>query len=483
MFKKIMKGIVIGGALLALTTPAMADIEVNIFGASAQFLYWTEGAPSFLRSTVDSDPEVGTPAVACPAADVWHARTASAGLDSRDSGIAICNKNNTLRDASGALNITSNGGSPNYADDVVIRYTTFASAEGLLAAREENPSGTDPDCNPDERLMAVIEGTTDATDTRWSSGSVAPLDGGVTEHECKDVTLGTSDIDPECFTQRTEGPWKWDQFGGGIGTTTQWDDAYDDYHATPSDDTNWTERIFNEGDPLPEVPWSGMDKANPFVVPFAFFVNNNTVNPVPINNMTKGMAQMIFSGGVGNWSLFDDSVDIPVKVCIRHAGSGTHATLDWAVVRAKAVNLVEDAIHPDRQGAGPAILTNKGSSDNVECSGKNEGAISYADADKLGKEITANPTYTGSKGNNKRLTYQGFAPTRDNVKSCFYDFWGANVLYWQTAEHNAVQKELVAFASDSDNMVSGVNLFWAAQSELRCDRADCRSIIRDNPND
>ena len=361
-------------------------------------------------------------------------------------------------------------------ENIIIRYSTFASAEGLLAAREENPSGADASCGNDEqRRMA------DELHTIFSDFNTSPAPaGGVQQLKCSNIQLGTSDIDPECFTQRTFGPPKWNQFNGSIGTLGEWFSAYTAWEG--GDDTNWWERVFSTGNPLPATPWAGMSKANPFVVPFAFFRNNDATTPVPVDNVTKAMAQMLFTGQVLNWNKFVSTVDLPVVLCIRHAGSGTHATLDWAVVRPQL--LVQNAQHPEFpdvvNGLSPVVLTNKGSSDNVSCSGFNLGAISYADADKL-TAGTGLVECNSSKGENCRIAYQGAAPTRANIVNCSYDFWGANVVYWQDDENSTLLQDLIAFAEDPANMASGHQLFWASQGELVCDRATCKDSIRIKP--
>jgi ABC-type phosphate transport system substrate-binding protein len=462
MFKKISKGLVIGGALLSLVgTANAADRQLNIFGASAQYEYWTAGAPEFMKSGY----------VNCLATDIFHAKRT--GLDGRDSGITICHKDTPITADTGPVP----AGTGYAGDDLIIRYSTFDSAEGLLAAREENPNGSDAaSCpNPAERLMANEAQT---TFVNYATGNIA--NSTVTAHKCVNVTLGTSDIDPECFNQRTEGPWKWNQFGGGIGTSAQWEAAYNAFHNS-NDDTDWFESIFAPGSPLPVTPWAGFSKANPFVVPFAFF-RNNGATPVPVNNITKPMAQMLFSNQVPNWSLFAPGTDMPVTLCIRVAGSGTHATFDYSVVRTTGISLVENATHPDWTGGFlPTVLTNKGSSDEVKCVGNITGAIGYADADKTSSSTGDLACTDNSNGKICRITYQGYAPTATNVASCKYDFWGANVVYYKNTESTTEMQNLIAFMSNTSNMPTAKQAFWTAQSALNCDRADCKSGIRPKP--
>ena len=509
MLKKIIKGMLIGGLILGLAgSAAAADYEVNIFGASAQFEYWIDGAPKFLDST-DVD---------CDDAAIYHAR---GELDDRESGISICHYNTSILDDSGvAITARLTPGSTVYNDDVIIRYSTFASAEGLLAAREENPSNADnPPCtSPDERLMAD-EATTWFTLVTWENREVLPgvfvkcpvelaepdVFAGVKSHKCVDVTLGTADIDPECFTQTTRGFDKWDHFDPNdpeysatwckLGDPNKWTGTHADW---------WT-RIFTPNNPLPPTPWTGMDKENPFVVPFAFFRNNTSGKAVTeINNITKAMGGMLFEGRVAKWNRFEHvDTDKKVMLCIRHAGSGTHATLQWSVMMPEYPNLVQNAKHPGAtlQAAGfaPSVITNKGSTDEIECVGFNGGldscaaqsahtwaAIGYADADKLNGDLLAAGEncvdncveYSGSKGESCRLCYEGYEATYDNVKDCLYAFWGANAVYYQTVEVTAggLADDLLAFSAVRANQCSHAG-FWVPQDDMQCERADCKSPI------
>ena len=466
MLKKISKALLVGSALLAMVGTAQADKEINIFGASAQYEYWTTGAPLFLKSA----------AVGCSDADLYHAKK---NLVSRDNGIAICHQNLAIKSDGYPSGVpTGTGGTA--GEDTIIRYTTFDSAEGLLAAREENPNGSDAAAcpNPAERLLANEAYT---TFVNYATGDIANSD--ITALKCVNVSLGTADIDPECFDQRTEGPWTWNQWTPAPGTSTQWEDAYTAYHDN-NDSTNWFESIFAPGDPLPATPWNGMSKANPFVVPFAFFRNDDANTPVPVDNLTKVQAQMLFSGVINNWDRFS-STSLPVSLCIRVAGSGTHATLDWAVVRDFA--LVQDATHPDwvADGMGgyaaPAVYTNKGSTDEVKCVGNIVGAIGYADADKLSSDTAALACTNNSKGRSCRIAYQGYAPTATNVAECKYDFWASNVVYYKNTESSTLLTNLIAFMSNNSNMPAAKQNFWAAKSALKCDRKDCKSGLRLKP--
>jgi hypothetical protein len=113
---------------------------------------------------------------------------------------------------------------------------------------------------------------------------------------------------------------------------------------------------------LSGVDCSGLTPHNPLIVPFGFFVNKGVtakqcLPPVAtanqyeycmtdadcggaagscvtdtINNITRLQAVNIFSGYASNWSDFGGYfTEQPITACLRHAGSGTHATLAYAV--------------------------------------------------------------------------------------------------------------------------------------------------------
>ena len=107
-----MKGIAIGGAALTLmaSTSAADTVEVNIFGASAQFKFWTADAPKFLVNGLGCDSD-----------DVFEATNdvqAEAGTHDRDAGIAVCVGTDGFAGISG----TGRGGYNSDNDTLVLRY-------------------------------------------------------------------------------------------------------------------------------------------------------------------------------------------------------------------------------------------------------------------------------------------------------------------------------------------------------------------------
>jgi hypothetical protein len=465
MLKNIFKGLVVAGALMAFAIPGTsnADIrEINIFGASAQYKYWTEGAPQFLSDAMD-----------CADGDIGHASTEDAGPDAdRDAGIAICDSDSETD----GVDLTPGGNNAGaratgyVGDTIIIRYTTFASAEGVYAGLGTNPSNTDSTCATGERLMA------DETTTTWSGiGTIPAPDGGVTSLKCEDINLGTSDIDPQCFTQNTYGPVKYSTFGTP-GTLQSWMDAagsvFGSFDKTTCRDCDsWWVREFS---PITVDP-AAYDVFNPIVVPFSFFVHESSLGST-VTNLTRPQAQMLFSQQVTNWNLFDGFPNQDVVVCLRHAGSGTHATLDWAVVRPFA--LAQFAYHPDESGVQsgtyPPTYTNKGSSDEVGCVAQYAGAVGYADSDKKGD--STDPCESGVC----RTDYQGYTGNRANIKTGLYDFWGANFVVATAADAAKPEVvDLMAYMEDPSNLdATGKFEWWASQGEMLVDRSSCKFGIK-----
>ncbi len=421
MFKKILKGMVIGSAALTIAASAQAGtINVNLYGASAQYEFWTAAAPSFLTS------------LGCDAANL---RSAKGKVSSRDTGAAVC-----LGDQ--AVQPGGDTGEGIGGNTVVIRYTTEASYDGIRAVMAD--TAYDPDgCGSANRKQADL---TSATLPTTGVGTVTAL-------SCQDVHIGASDVAATTFNQKSEG-YKLGHLGGPYLNQ---------------------EIIFP--DALQDPQAAGYNVDRPIVVPFGFFANNGrnvdysttpattTVAPekaVPFDNMSRLMATSLYSGQVSNWNEFDPSLPPQrVTLCLRHAGSGTAATLDAAVMRGDYNLVIKE--YTGSNASRPKIYFNNGSSDMVKCVGENFGAVGYADADKC---------VSGCSGV-KSMTYQGVAANSTNIKNGQYDFWAAQWLYNnEIGDTKALIDELVLFASDEANLPSSKAEYWASQDAMNWEKAD-----------
>ncbi|AJY71068.1 hypothetical protein RW64_16575 [Geobacter sulfurreducens] len=415
--KKSMKALVVAAGVLSSAAIAQAaTVEINIYGASAQYLYWNDAADNFLIS-----------------------KGCSNVLQAQDTG-----KKHGITEGKACTGFGGN--------DVTIRYSAKASFESVRSTK----GTTNPDnCpTPFERLMA--------------SSVAAP-----NTLVCKAVTLGASDVAGESFVQESHGNLYGPRGGAFTDITLSGEDA------------------------------SGLHAENPLIVPFGFFVNNAVTAkkcaatssfageycatdadcggaagscgaPSTIDNITRLQAVNIFAGYMADWSDFGAYFTAqPVVACLRHAGSGTHATLDYAVVRGNGWgNLVATYESPDM------IWFNEGSSDLIKCVNGNNtvngttaddngsliGAIGYADADQaVGVANTSQ--------NVKAVKYNGAYGTRYNVRNGNYDFWSTQWVYENKARTTAAQRPvvdaLIAFAKVPANVPSTKAKYWATADEMK----------------
>lgn len=430
MIKKMVKTAIIGGALLGMTAGANAEtIDINIYGASAQYKFWTAAAADFL-------------------ADQGCAGTVYTAKDADDKhGIARCDDLN--------------------GDTVYIRYSSKASYDGIRSVQGLDPDGESGDCADNEREMA------DETNTSWSTGVVNGL-------SCEDVTIGASDVAAETFGQESHG-----LIYGPKDSSSNVDEDREIYDITMDSD---------------------YEIYRPIVVPFAFFRNANSTTPVPFDNMSRLMATAIFSGQVTDWNQFRPDLDedgtveetdtLDMVVCLRHAGSGTHATLDAAVMRGDYSLLTTEALPGSALVIAevlPVTYFNDGSSDMMRCVGGGGsksgyedydgiGAVGYADADKvkMSDGTAAAPNNiegeyhdTDSYGDVKLMTWQGEEAKKVNIVNGTYDFWSAQWLYVSPDESEDVADlvdALATYAEDADNLPSGKADYWASQDEMNVEK-------------
>ncbi|NLI81620.1 MAG: hypothetical protein GX443_08030 [Deltaproteobacteria bacterium] len=408
--KKILKSTLMGVSIVALAgTASAAQIDINLYGASAQHLFWNDAADDFLTSK------------GCT----------NVGRDQKDS------KNGITRGTCGS-------------DTVYIRYSSKASFDGVLAVKGDSSlAGSAEKCNegdpgvPPGQAGYYRKMVDETSCTGWSGGQTC------TALKCQRVTLGASDVAGESFVQVSAG-----QLFGPLGG-------------------GFVSRSFSS------IDTTGLNHYNPLVVPFGFFVNKSVKKDgAELDNISRMQAVQIFSGQVFYWTDFGQNFSVTgnpqadVVACLRHAGSGTHATLDFAVVRGNgwgaSLPIVESI-------GGPNVYFNDGSSDMMKCingsgSWTGQGAIGYADADQSLSSYT----------NTKALKYNGEAPTRVNIRNGLYDFWSVQWLYENPSAPNystthpwistgvdaAPGWGLMEFASKAGNVPSTKALYWAAKDEM-----------------
>lgn len=409
MFKKIIKGMVVAGAMLGLVgTAGAADININIYGASAQYLFWNDSADDWLTSL------------------------------GYTTGLA------QAVDASGKHGITK--GSKG-ADTIYVRYSSKASYDGIYACKGVDPA-TNSNISDSCAAAAPHNQRTMATTVDWTTGTVTGLG-------CQTVTIGASDVDGKTFGQTSYGQ-KLGHLGGGIISRS-----------------------------VPSIDTTGMTSYKPVVVPFGFFASTDA----PIDNLTRLQALMIYSYKVYTWDNFGLADTRDIIACARHAGSGTHATLDAAVMRKDAVlNGVEDNGYfwfNDGSSDMMRCIDQKGTTDAAERAGR--AAVGYADADQIVSfpsygvcdYDTTNDVPDCKFENVKALNYNGAAAVKENIKNGVYSFWSAQWLFEcdpdDTVTHPLISNGtngLADYASIAANLPASKADFWNAQNEMNVTKAN-----------
>jgi ABC-type phosphate transport system substrate-binding protein len=263
--------------------------------------------------------------------------------------------------------------------------------------------------------------------------------GGATGITCGDIQLGTSDVEGPSFTQSSTGGIN------GVGTA--------DF--TP---------------PVAPETVDGLVHYQPTVVPFAFYANDALPTTAPMSNLTRTQAVNLFSGTVENWNQLQGfSPNKGVVLCMRHAGSGTHATLDKAVMRGDA-SLPTSEVQADEPGTTADVYFYQSSSSAATCiAGNGTGGAGGAAYIAVGY-LDADATKTGAH----QLTYQGATATADNIKKGTYDFWSLQNVYLQPTDDTLLVQKMMDFAKD--NVPSGKAAYWTTYNSLEVIKATDSSL-------
>ncbi|MGB5196173.1 MAG: substrate-binding domain-containing protein [Candidatus Deferrimicrobium sp.] len=422
MMKKFAKTLVLGAAVLGLAGSAgAATLNLNIFGASAQYLYWNAVAPDFLTSV----------------------RGCTATVQSVDP--------------TGKHGITTGTGCTGTYDTINIRYSAKASYDGIYTVKNQDIYST---CGSTPALLNQRPIITSVTDNTLA---------------CQPIHLGASDVAGESFTQFSYGQLFGPLGGGDVGSTREFS----------------------------AISTSGLVKFQPVVVPFGFFINksvkaytcdtgrvgnictdgtkaadcgsvSDTCTAKPLTNITREMAVQIFSGNISKWSDFGASYFVTgdatnsIVTCLRHAGSGTHASLDYAVMNSKWGATTAQF----ESTSAPIVYFNDGASDEMKCINNNAGlstpgAIGYADADQ---SVSSYPNVAA-------IAYNGVVPSRNQIRNGNYDFFSNEWLFENRANtplgsaEDTLIGQINTFASNPANMPASKKAFWAAQGEMKYNKA------------
>jgi PBP superfamily domain len=314
------------------------------------------------------------------------------------------------------------------------RTSSKASYDGPLAIQGNttNPNRTTACSDPHQRMMqdetSVTSWGTVASPTTMANTAVA----------CKTVNVGASDVEVTSFVQSSHG----NQFGPVAGPVI-------------------TRNFTGTG----SVTSTGMTSCKPLVVPFAFYINNSVTKNggQPVTDLTTAQVRLIFSGQIFDWSDLGVGFDAkPMFMCMRHAGSGTVATLDFAVMRPALLANTEDTSSPY------FFYFNDGSADELNClnySGGTMPSIGYSDADA---------NITGL--NVHQVTYNGVAATKANITAGKYDFYTVQNLF-AASPMPADIANMCTFMSIPTN---NTNAYYAAECELNYIRPNDQAYAQYN---
>jgi ABC-type phosphate transport system substrate-binding protein len=465
---------IIFSAILLLGALAFAGqaaaYELNLWGASAQFQLYTQSANNFLTNAPND----------CPAANIVQT--------SNGSSLSIT---------------TGTGCTGTNGSTVTLRVSSKASYDGVLALQGEAWSGDKTNAS---------EGTTyfcnpgTAVDPNASNVGIYPAscNPGVAGDSCdyyyrvmyKDTTgalgckrvhLALADADPASLNE------------------------------------NSPLRYFPNGVSYP----AGFNHYNPLVVPFGFYVNTDVTEsvcsggvndgqdcnqsdttatctsgtncdcpggtceaPAQLKNITRLQAFQIYTLQVSNWSDFGGGyVNIPITVCMRDAGSGSLATMDYGLFRSNGKFIDPTVGLPTT--TLPGIIWNDGTGAEVSCVNANPGAFGFADADYA---LSMDPLWT-ALGKAEPATYattyplklDGVAPSRRSIRNGVYDnFWS---IEWVLENPNnpdytsGIASHAMVTNSNSNGLIDQVSNptiisatdrkdFWASMCEMKYMKLD-----------
>jgi hypothetical protein len=423
----------------SVVTAQAADIQVNMYGASAQRDYWQSLGETFLK---DTDTSIGMGCASAHLAQVEYVNT---------SGVTTIDKN--------SIAIKGESCSANGGDDVYITYTAVASLEGIAAANNVAPVVASLQCdgtNPALRNIANVA-KCDLTKT-WPTAGKCANQADLSQYACADIQLGTSDVEGESFTQISNGNQK-GHISGPIEAIDLTSTEYDAAKET-----------------------SNLDSYKPTVVPFAFYTNNKVGGALPSGdqaNLSRTQAVNLFAGKVKTWNQLKgyEAITRKVVLCLRHAGSGTHATLDTVVFRGDNLDIIQDenAFLPATNVA-PYAYFYQSSSDLYTCVATNAGkgntfanlqygAVGYADADAVIADAHQ-MKYQGVPAIDKANIAAG---KNDYINKGSYDFWSAQNVYLQNADNTPFVAKMMDFAEN--NIPEAKYGIWTKKSALLVDKA------------
>ena len=390
MKKRLLISLFAAAFTLSMAMAAGANTDINVYGASAQFNFWSAQAQAWLDSPNGGGCTGGTfasksftPTDGAPAGVLYHGAKYFMAQDT------VC-----ANDPAGA------GGT------ITIRVSAFDSYDGLNSVLGNQDSFV-PDVSSQAATIAaggVPGGPCTGSQRTMLNVTSAPTF--PVNFACEPVNLGATDVTPDLFTQHASG----NHIDGPGSANNHWNI---NLNSLPLDPT-------------------GLNQYQPVVVPFALFVNKgittatcsggaivlnippNTGSPctanaqctnggtcgaaAPIQSMSLDMITQLYTQKVKNWNQFGSAFpNQNVTLCLRVPGSGTAAAFDYSIMHRTGTTLPNLEV----TAGAPQVYFNFTTGDMMNCINNTPGAIGYADADQ---NLSALPNVNGP------LIYAGWSP-------------------------------------------------------------------------
>jgi len=444
--KKQLVALFAGASLMATAGIASADGTLALYGSSAQAKFWAAQAATWMTGSL------GCTGVTT-ASSITGSGAYAGTTHYKVTGSACTNGDAQAVAGTGVLTVL---------------YTANDSVTGIQSVKGSVNLNGCPSAN--QAVMYPASGTTLSTAS------------------CQTVHMGIADVAASAITQSTSG-----------------------YKIGPLDTTGVTFAPDYSGDTaaskaaVATLNTTGLTDVTPnqtLATPFAFWVNKAVTatqctagltgnycfqntdcdtkyqagngvcssTATTITNMTRLMATLLFSGQVSTWDQLGQYFTAqPVVVCLRHAGSGTHATLDNAVMTAGQTGWGSSLVTAQNSDSTnpPVVWFNNASGDEMNCingdttsstSGSLIGAVGYSDAD------------ASAGANVVELKYNGIFPVRSALRDGIYDFYAIAHYYTNNANdaaHNKLAKDMVVWAENPANMAPAKANYWATVAEMQ----------------
>ena len=517
---------VLGASVFSLAGPANAATYINLYGASAQFNFWSNYATAFLASA-------GGPNCA---GGVSGPYLTSDGK----SALAIGTGCTGITDAQNAPS-----GLDNTANKIFFTYSNKASWDGIDAVNDLYDTANNGNvANACSSSLTIHEGT--LGNVTWDSNSqrmVAYCGTGGTAcgpvnsknpagafNTCEPIYLGTSDVEAAAFTQASQGT-----LYGPLDANDPVTGGSSYSRAFPANGLD-TSNIPASGHYVSAFDtWDKGGKITqpqaPLAYPFSFYVNpsvkayrcNNAI-PAPqtgtdyngtycyddaqcggaagshnlcvsstIDNLTRLQVVALFSNSIPYWKDFGAAFseadgNLAVTLCMRHAGSGTSATLDWAVMEGNGwgTQLVQSE---NRAGSGaPYVYFNDGTGDLQNCmkwangealAAVNGGTVDTLDPNEQGGAVGYMDSDNVDTVDYVQVKYDGVRASRMAMHDGIYEYWTINRMYLANNLPQGVVDFYAQMIASINNPINITNatvggtrgLYYGAANELNFPKA------------